>query len=89
MGQTINQPINEIRVISQSVNSQVKANEIENLRERLQQEALANADLDREVSREWLEVDLEGWQRLKKTELEDGREVSTLPRIAATNPTNL
>ncbi|MFN0172813.1 MAG: hypothetical protein ACKV22_41060 [Bryobacteraceae bacterium] len=50
------------RFISQAVLHFVRTGSSENLRQRLKQEALANADRDRALAEEWFPLEEEGWR---------------------------
>jgi CopG family transcriptional regulator/antitoxin EndoAI len=56
------------RLISQAVLHYVKAQGSENLKERLKQGALANANLNLEIAEEWFPVEQEAWQKLEQEE---------------------
>ena len=56
------------RFISQAVLHYVHTQSAANLRERLIQGALANAELDLEIAEEWFPVEQEAWQRLEQQE---------------------
>jgi CopG family transcriptional regulator/antitoxin EndoAI len=56
------------RLISQAVLHYVKTRGSENLRARLKQGALANANLNLEIAEEWFPVEQEAWQRLEQEE---------------------
>ncbi len=56
------------RFISEAVVHYVRTRSAANLRERLKQGALANAELDLEIAQEWFPVDQESWQRLDREE---------------------
>ena len=51
------------RFISQAVLHYVQSRGASNLRERLKQGALANANLDLEIAEEWFPVEQEAWQK--------------------------
>ena len=57
---------NRSRFISKAVLNYVKTQSKENLRERLKQEALANADRDLKMSLEWFPLEEEAWQKDQK-----------------------
>ena len=59
---------NRSRLISQAVLHYVKAQGSENLKERLKQGALANANLNLEIAEEWFPVEQEAWQKLEQEE---------------------
>jgi CopG family transcriptional regulator / antitoxin EndoAI len=59
---------NRSRLISQAVLHYVKAQGAENLKERLKQGALANAELNLEIAEEWFPVEQEAWQKLEQEE---------------------
>ncbi len=48
--------------VSQAVLHYVKTRSKQNLRERLKQEALANAERDLEIAQEWFPLEEEAWQ---------------------------
>jgi CopG family transcriptional regulator/antitoxin EndoAI len=56
------------RFISQAVLHYVQTQSKANLRERLKQGALANANLDLEIAEEWFPVEQEAWQKLDQEE---------------------
>jgi hypothetical protein len=56
------------RFISQAVLHYVQTQSAANLRERLKQGALANANLDLEIAGEWFPVEQEAWQKLEQEE---------------------
>jgi CopG family transcriptional regulator/antitoxin EndoAI len=56
------------RFISQAVLHYVQTQGAANLRERLKQGALANAELDLQIAQEWFPAEQELWQRLEKEE---------------------
>ena len=56
------------RFISQAVLHFVETQSRINLRERLKQGALANAQFDLEIAEEWFPVEQEAWQRLENEE---------------------
>jgi CopG family transcriptional regulator/antitoxin EndoAI len=59
---------NRSRLISQAVLHYVKAQGVENLKERLKQGALANAKLNLEIAEEWFPVEQEAWQKREQEE---------------------
>jgi CopG family transcriptional regulator/antitoxin EndoAI len=66
------------RFISQAVLHYVDSQSRANLRERLKQGALANAELDLEIAKEWFPAEEEAWHRLEQEE-----RGSKAPRAAA------
>ncbi len=56
------------RFISKAVLHYVQTQSAANLRDRLKQDALANAGLDLEIAQEWFLVEQEAWQRLEQEE---------------------
>jgi CopG family transcriptional regulator/antitoxin EndoAI len=56
------------RFISEAVLHYVRTRGAANLRERLKQGALANAELDLEIAEEWFPVEQEAWQKLDRQE---------------------
>jgi CopG family transcriptional regulator / antitoxin EndoAI len=72
------------RFISEAVLYYVQARSASNLRERLKQGALANANLDLEIAEEWFPVEQEAWQKLDREErmakTSRGAAKSTSPR---------
>ena len=53
---------NRSALIDRAIRHYVKTQSQQNLRERLKQEALANADRDLEMAAEWFPVEEEAWQ---------------------------
>jgi len=56
------------RFISEAVLYYVQSRSASNVRARLKQGALANANLDLEIAEEWFPVEQEAWQKLDKEE---------------------
>jgi CopG family transcriptional regulator/antitoxin EndoAI len=56
------------RLISQAVLHYVQSQSAANLRERLKQGALANAELDLQLAEGWFPAEQEAWQRLDTEE---------------------
>jgi CopG family transcriptional regulator/antitoxin EndoAI len=56
------------RFISEAVLHYVRTRSAGNLRKRLKQGALANAELDLEIAEEWFPVEQEAWQNLDREE---------------------
>ena len=56
------------RFISQAVLHYVKTRTEANLRERLKQGALANAELNLEIAEEWFLVEQDEWRRMEREE---------------------
>lgn len=54
---------NRSRLISQAVLHYVKTQSVQNLRERLKQGYLANAERDLQIAQEWFPLEEEAWQR--------------------------
>jgi CopG family transcriptional regulator / antitoxin EndoAI len=54
---------NRSRLISKAVLHYVKTQSSQNLKERLKQGYLANAERDLEIAREWFPIEEEAWQK--------------------------
>src|SRR5260370_23192819 len=59
---------NRSRLISRAVLHYVKTQSTANLKERLKQGALANADENLEIAAEWFPLEQEAWDRLEQEE---------------------
>ena len=59
---------NRSRFVAEAVLHYVRSQTRANLRERLKQGALANAQMDLEIAEEWFPVEQEAWQRLDREE---------------------
>ena len=59
---------NRSRFISQAVMHYVRTQSRENIRERLKEEALANADRDLKMAVEWFPLEEEAWQKAQKSD---------------------
>ena len=69
------------RFIDQAVRHYVANRSVEALRARLEQTAVRDRDLDREIAADWVAVDREIWQRLdRKESATRGAERSTSSR---------
>jgi len=58
---------NRSRFISKAVMHYVRTHSRENIRERLKEEALANADRDLKMAAEWFPLEEEAWQKAQRS----------------------
>jgi len=62
----IAKPRERSRFINEAVQHFVRHQSVEALRSRLEQAAVRDRDLDREVAADWFAVDQQAWQRLEE-----------------------